>query len=54
MSMAAIDPTAEPEYDDIDDKKPPRATLKLIRVSGYTSDDEDESEDEEEDDLQDE
>jgi FK506-binding nuclear protein len=52
--MAAIDPTAEPEYDDVDDKKPPRATLKIIRIPGHMFDDEDDSEDddgEDEDDL---
>ena len=53
--MAAIDPTAEPEYDDLEDKKPPRATLKLIRVLGHLfgddDDEEDDSEDDDEEDL---
>ena len=54
--MAAIDPTAEPEYDDLEYKKPPRATLKLIRVPGYLfgdndDDEEDDSEDDDEEDL---
>jgi len=44
--MAAIDPSAEPEYEDVDGKKPPRATLKIVRVPGDMFDDED-SEDEE-------
>ena len=49
VSMAAIDPTAEPEYDDVDDKKPPRSTLKILRIPGHIFDDEDESEDDEDD-----
>ena len=51
--MAAIDPTAEPEYDDVDDKKPPRSTLKIVRIPGHILD-EDDSEDEDEDDEDDE
>ena len=36
LSMAAIDPTADPEYeiDAPEDKKTPRATLKLVRIPG--------------------
>jgi len=53
--MAAIDPTAEPEYDDLEDKKPPRATLKLIRIPGHLfggdDDSNDDSEDDDEEDL---
>ena len=52
--MAAIDPTAEPEYDDLEDKKPPRATLKLIRVPGHLFGDDDDSEEEDDDDDDDE
>ena len=48
--MAAIDPTAEPEYDDVDDKKPARATLKIVRVPGEMFDDDEDSEDDNEDD----
>ena len=53
--MAAIDPSAEPDHDDVDDKKPPRATLKIVRVPGDVFDDEDDSEDddEEEEDVDD-
>lgn len=53
--MAAIDPTAEPEYDDLEGKKLPRATLKLIRVPGYLfgDDDDDEEDDDEDDDEED-
>lgn len=47
--MAAVDPTAEPEYDDVDDKKPARATLKIVRVPGDMFDDEEDSEDDEDD-----
>jgi FK506-binding nuclear protein len=50
--MAAIDPTAEPEYDDVDDKKPPRSTLKIVRMPGHILD-EDDSEDGDEDDEDD-
>jgi len=53
--MAAIDPNAEPEYDDVDDKKPARATLKIVRVPGDMFDDEDDSDydtDEDGEDLQ--
>jgi hypothetical protein len=51
--MAAIDPTAEPEYD-VDHKMPPRSTLKIIRVPGHIFDKEDDSEDGDEDDEDDE
>jgi FK506-binding nuclear protein len=43
LSMAAIDPTAEPEFGEGDDKKTPRATLKLIRVPPELLDDSDDS-----------
>jgi FK506-binding nuclear protein len=43
LSMAAIDPTAEPEFGEGDDKKTPRATLKLIRVPAELLDDSDDS-----------
>ena len=50
--MAAIDPTAEPEYKVSEDEKPPRATLKIVRVPGHMFDDEDDDdEDDDEDDL---
>ncbi len=39
--MAAIDPSAEPELEDPDDKRPPRATLKLVRVPDAMFDDDD-------------
>ena len=48
--MAAIDPSAEPEYDDVEDKKPPRSTLKIVRVPGDMFDESD-SDDDEEDDM---
>ena len=48
--MAAIDPSAEPEYDDLEDKKPPRSTLKIVRVPGDMFDESD-SDDDEEDDM---
>ncbi|CRG84528.1 peptidylprolyl isomerase [Talaromyces islandicus] len=42
VSMAAIDPDAKPEYeDDADSSKPPRATLKIVRVPGGLDEDED-------------
>ena len=45
--MAAIDPSAETELDDPEDKRPPRATLKLVRVpDGMLDDSEDDSDDE--------
>ncbi|KIW80311.1 hypothetical protein Z517_06926 [Fonsecaea pedrosoi CBS 271.37] len=47
LTMAAIDPSAEPELDDPDDKRPPRATLKLIRVPDSMLDDDDDDEDDE-------
>ncbi|EXJ53830.1 peptidylprolyl isomerase [Cladophialophora yegresii CBS 114405] len=46
VTMAAIDPSAEPELEDPDDKRPPRATLKLVRVPDDMLDDDDESDDE--------
>jgi FK506-binding nuclear protein len=55
LSMAAIDPTAEPVYDLEDEKRIPRATLKLVRLPiesyGDDSDEEDSGEDSEDDDL---
>ena len=51
--MAAIDPTEEPDYADVDDKKPSRATLKIIRLPGDLFGDEDDSEDEEDDEDED-
>ena len=52
--MAAIDPTEEPDYADVDDKKPPRATLKIIRLPGdLFGDEDDEDEDEDEEDEED-
>lgn len=48
--MAAIDPDASPEYEeDADTSKPPRATLKIIRIP----DDMDEDDDSEDDDFED-
>jgi FK506-binding nuclear protein len=41
LSMAAIDPSAEPEYEEGDEKKTPRATLKLIRVPADLFEDDD-------------
>jgi FK506-binding nuclear protein len=51
VSMAAIDPSAEPEFEDGDEKKTPRATLKIIRVPGQLFDDE--SDDSDYDDMED-
>jgi FK506-binding nuclear protein len=45
LSMAAIDPTAEPEFEEGDEKKISRATLKLIRVPNELFDDSDDSDD---------
>lgn len=39
LSMAAIDPSAEPEFEDGDKKRVARSTLKLIRVPGELFDD---------------
>jgi FK506-binding nuclear protein len=48
--MAAIDPDASPEYeDDADSSKPPRATLKIIRIPDGMEDDEDSDDDDYED-----
>ncbi|KAJ9605279.1 peptidylprolyl isomerase fpr3 [Cladophialophora chaetospira] len=41
LTMAAIDPSAEPELEDPEDKRPPRATLKLVRVPDEMFDDDD-------------
>jgi hypothetical protein len=47
--MAAIDPSATPEHEDVDDKSPPRATLKVVRVpDSMFDDDDDDDEDYEE------
>merc|ERR1711939_213077 len=46
VTMAAIDPSADPDFEAADDKKPARATLKLVRLSFDEDDDEDDSEDE--------
>jgi FK506-binding nuclear protein len=45
LSMAAIDPSAEPEFEEGDTEKTPRATLKLIRVPAdlYEDDDSEDS-----------
>ena len=44
--MAAIDPSATPEYLEFEEKKPPRATLKLIRIpADMMVDDSEEDED---------
>lgn len=53
VSMAAIDPTEEPVYDEDDtEKKSARSTLKIVRVPGdMFGDDEDDSEDDDEMDL---
>lgn len=47
--MAAIDPTAEPEFEDADDKHPARSTLKVIRVPDSMFDDSDDDSEDEED-----
>ncbi len=41
LSMAAIDPNAEPEFEESDKKRIPRATLKIIRVPAELFDDDD-------------
>ncbi|KAK7888027.1 peptidylprolyl isomerase fpr3 [Exophiala xenobiotica] len=46
VTMAAIDPSADPDFEAADDKKPARATLKLVRLPFDEDDDEDDSEDE--------
>jgi FK506-binding nuclear protein len=51
--MAAIDPSAEPELDDPEDKRPPRATLKLVRVPASMLDDFDDDSDDDDFDLED-
>lgn len=49
--MAAIDPDASPEYeDDADSSKPPRATLKIIRVPEGMDEEEDSDDEDYEDD----
>ena len=47
--MAAIDPSASPVFDVNNDKKPPRATLKMVRIPAL--DDEDSEEDSEDEDY---
>ncbi|RVX67376.1 hypothetical protein B0A52_09157 [Exophiala mesophila] len=46
LTMAAIDPTAEPEFEDADEKGPVRATLKVIRVPDHLFNDDSDSDDE--------
>ena len=46
VSMAAIDPTAEAEREDVDDTSKPRATLKIVRFPYADSDLEDFDDDE--------
>ncbi|KIW40996.1 uncharacterized protein PV06_06594 [Exophiala oligosperma] len=53
VTMAAIDPSAEPDLEAADDKIPPRATLKLVRVPGFDESDDDEDSDDEHFDLAD-
>ncbi|KAI4730275.1 hypothetical protein E4T49_01872 [Aureobasidium sp. EXF-10728] len=43
LTMAAIDPSAEPEFDEDTKGKKPRATLKIIRAPLQMEDDEDDS-----------
>ena len=45
LSMAAIDPSAEPELVDGEEKKPPRATLKMVRFDEDDSDSDESDED---------
>ncbi|KAH8704888.1 hypothetical protein BGW36DRAFT_331872 [Talaromyces proteolyticus] len=48
VSMAAIDPDATPEFeDDADTNKPPRATLKIVRIPGDLGEDSDDESDDE-------
>lgn len=48
--MAAIDPDAVPEYEDeADSSKPPRATLKIVRLPDDLDFDEDEDEEDSDD-----
>lgn len=47
--MAAIDPSAEPEFEDADDKRPARATLKVVRVPDSMFDDSDDDSEDDED-----
>ncbi|EXJ93197.1 hypothetical protein A1O3_01754 [Capronia epimyces CBS 606.96] len=49
VTMAAIDPSAEPEFEDADDKRPARATLKVVRVPDHLFDDSDEDSEDDED-----
>jgi FK506-binding nuclear protein len=46
VSMAAIDPSAEPEVPVEDEKRPPRATLKIVRVPSNMIVDESDEDDE--------
>jgi FK506-binding nuclear protein len=52
VTMAAIDPSAEPVIDP-EDKHPPRATLKMIRVPDDMLDDDEDDSDDEDFDLED-
>lgn len=45
LTMAAIDPSAEPELESADDKQPARSTLKVIRIPDHLFDSDDDSED---------
>ncbi|KIX03603.1 uncharacterized protein Z518_07156 [Rhinocladiella mackenziei CBS 650.93] len=49
LTMAAIDPTAEPEFEDADDKRSARATLKIVRVPDHMFDDSDDEDEDDED-----
>ncbi|EXJ91394.1 hypothetical protein A1O1_04506 [Capronia coronata CBS 617.96] len=49
VTMAAIDPSAEPEFEDADDKRPARATLKVVRVPDSLFDDSDDDSEDDED-----
>ncbi|KAJ5627191.1 hypothetical protein N7528_004618 [Penicillium herquei] len=54
VSMAAIDPDEEPDYEDGDSSKPARATLKIVRAPpGLDLDEDDEDYSDEEDDEED-
>merc|ERR1712000_745748 len=50
VTMAAIDPSADPDFEAADDKKPARATLKLVRLPFDEDDDEEDMEDEDDED----
>merc|ERR1712000_537142 len=53
VTMAAIDPSADPDFEAADDKKPARATLKLVRLPfDEGEDDEDDEEDSDDESLE--